>query len=817
MSGSAMIRLAWAEVRQHPIRYAATLAATALGVGFVVALLVFVPTQFRAIGQRATAQTSVADVVITGAGDHDGAIEQRIAAVPGVALVEPRFHGVAQFSSGVRSGAIELSSLPSDPRFGWLDLIDGRWPASADELVVSRGTAEAYQLGIGQSITLSWSGASTVRIVGITDAGRSLFADTEATGAASARLFTGERASDPMLLVAAAPGTDPGQLRDAIRAVVPTDATVQTSEEVAQQTLDQLSGGVQAGYLLLLVFGPIALLVGGMVVTNTQLLVLTQRRRQLALLRLVGAGRGQVRRGLLLETLLVGLVGSLVGVGLGLGAAVGMSAASDNLLGGLVVPAGQLVLAVVVGLLVGVGASLLPTWRATRVAPVEALRPVPDATERRNVGRVRLALGLLAMGLGGSAVALALNVRQGFPLAVGGCAVLAVGILVLAPTYIPPLLGALGRVVGRAGPTARLAVTNVADHPRRTAATAAALMVAVGLIVTLQVGAASVKMSVEGEVARQFPVDVTVQSANEAVSPAVRTAVAAIPAVEAVEPVALADAAVLVAGRRDAATVVGLGPDAARVVGGGIEALRPGVALAHPSTLESLDVSAGHAVRLQVGGHGVTVRLEKSDIPDAGQLVVQQALLDRLAPGAPQRGLWVKTDHAHPAGTVAEINQATSTQVGLTVGGSLVQSAEVGSTVDAVLLVATVLLAVAVLIAVIGVGNTIGLSVIERARESALLRALGLQRRQLRAMLAVEAGLLAVAATVVGIAVGIGFGVIGTFSLAHQIGVAEVRLAVSGPQTLMVIGVALAAGLLASVLPGRRAASADPATVLADD
>ena len=824
-----MVRLAWAEVRRHPTRYVATLAATALGVGFVVALLVFVPTQIRSIGARASAQTSAADVAVTGLEDRDHTLAARVRTLPGVAVAEPRYTAWTAFTAGGRAGQLELSSLPTDPRLRWFGLAAGDWPTGPDQIVVSGSTARAYGLTVGSKLITAVTSARPpigLQIVGISADGRSLF-DDQASGAVPMAVFeqaaagAKDPADDPRayptVLVLAADGTSPEQLRDTLRTRLSPDADVRTSAEIAADNLDQLSGGVQAGDLLLLVFGPIALLVGAMIITNTQLLVLTQRRRQLALLRVVGAGRGQLRRSLITETLLVGLVGSVAGVVLGLGLAAGLSALSDSLEAGLVVPVGQLLAAVGVGLVVGLTASLVPTWRATRVAPVEALQPVADAAEDRRVGRIRIMIaGLLLLG-GGGAVAIAVWHGHAFPVTVGGCALLALGILLLAPTYVPPLLRALGAVVGRTGPTARLAAANLAQHPRRTAATATALMLAVGLIVTLQVGAASVKASVQAEVARRFPVEVTVDSSTGAIGPAVRSAVAAVPGVVAVEPVATTDATVGAGSARSEVTVIGLAPSAARVVGGGFEALQPGVALAHPFTLKSISAHAGETVRLRAGNRHMDVRLVESDLADAGQLAVPQANLDRLAPGARVRTLWVKTDHSDPTRLVADITRASAGQLGLAVHGSLVQAAEVGSAVDATLLVATGLLAVAVLIALVGVGATISLSVVERTRESALLRALGLQRRQLRGMLAVEAGLLAVAATVVGVIAGIGFGVIGTAGLVDAVGATELRLAVSVPQTLLVIGVALAAGLLASVLPGRRAARTDPAAVLADD
>lgn len=839
-----MVGLAWSEIRQHPVRYAATVTATAIAVAFVVALLVFVPTQFKGIGDRLTAPTAVADVIVSGVDDPRGAFAAKVAAAPGVAVVEPRFETSAELSASGHPGTIQLVSMPTDPRLAWVALASGRWPA-AGELVVSGATARAYELRTGDSVLVGTGdgardagggAAQRLTVSGITDEGRSLFEGIQASGLVPATTFHGDATRYPTYLVLVRPGTDPNAVRDAIAAIAPPDATVKTAAELGREAVQQLSGGAQGAQLLLLVFGAIALLVGAMIITNTQLLVVTQRRRQIALLRTVGADRGQVRRSLLAETVVVGLVGSIVGVVLGIAVAAGISAALHSLTRGLVLPVGELAVAVAVGLGVELVASLVPTWRATRVPPLEALRPIADAAQDRRVGRIQIAIGSLLVLFGAAGAGLAISgqvTALAFLTAVAASLVLATGILVLAPAYVPPMLGLVGRVVGRAGPTTRLAAANLANHPRRTAATATALMLSVGLIVALQVGAASVKASVEGEVSRQFPVDVTVSSADRPISPTVRSAVATATGVQAAEPVRTTEARVLrlSAGSETSSgkgqttggapgaeiTVAGLAPTAARVVGGGFEAVRPGVALVHRATLEMMSAKLGDRVRVSVGQRSVDVTLATSDLADRARLVVPAETLTQLDPGASARELWVKTDHQEPARVVAAINAAVASQLGLQVGGSLIQSAAVASAVDAVLLIATVLLGVAVLIALVGVGNTMSLSVIERAGESALLRALGVQRRQLRGMLAVEAALLAVVATVVGVVCGIGFGLLGTYSLGAQLALTQVHYAVSIRQTATVVTVALVAGLLASVLPGRRAASAEPARLLADD
>ena len=229
-----------------------------------------------------------------------------------------------------------------------------------------------------------------------------------------------------------------------------------------------------------------------------------------------------------------------------------------------------------------------------------------------------------------------------------------------------------------------------------------------------------------------------------------------------------------------------------------------------------LGESDGDRVTVRVGSRTATYVLRSSDVADAGALVIATRALDRVAPGSPVTAVWaVAATHADPAAVMSGIRSVAAAHPGLEVGGSLEQVAAITSVLTVLLQIATALTAVAVVIALVGMGNSLALSVIERSRESALLRALGLQRRQLRWMLAAEAVLLAVIGSAVGVLAGIGFGMVGTAAMAAEGGFDELRFAVDAGQTVVVVSVAVVAGALASVLPGHRAARARPVEALA--
>ncbi|WP_375424403.1 FtsX-like permease family protein [uncultured Friedmanniella sp.] len=617
-------------------------------------------------------------------------------------------------------------------------------------------------------------------------------------------------------------GSTPDQVADRIRTLLGPDSQVQTAVAARAEALTATTGVRDVFGYLVLIFSAIALLVGSMIIINTLGIILGARQREIGLLRAVGASTAQVRRRLLAEAWLVGLIGSAAGVLLGVAVAAIGSTLTGATRFGLVVPYGRLLLVAAGGATVTVLAALVPVLRASRVAPLAALRPLAGPEQARRGSRHRLVASVLTALLGAGLAIAGLQQATGIVrLTVVGAFLLALGVLVLAGWFVPPLLRLAGRGVRRAGPIARLGATNLARNPGRATATCTALMLAVGLIVTLQVGAASLRSTSAAALDQQFPVDVTVTNPSGPVSRTVQTAVAATPGITATAPVRIVTAGIGPAAEvqdgSDARSVqvAAPGEGADRVVAAGLDRLTDGTALAHPHTMSELGLAAGAPLVLRYNGVQRRLVLVASDVPDLAVVVVSGAVMDELAPTAPTAAVWAAAaDPSRAAETIAGVRKALVAQPGLVLAGSLPQVAALDGVLRTVLDVATGLLGVAALIALLGVGNTLSLSVLERGRESALLRALGLERRRLRGMLMVEAVLLALVGAVVGVAAGLVFGSLGATALARETHLGPVHLSVPLAAVAVVVLLSVLAGALASVLPGRRAALSSPSIAL---
>ncbi len=503
------------------------------------------------------------------------------------------------------------------------------------------------------------------------------------------------------------------------------------------------------------------------------------------------------------------------------------------------------VVPLLVGTVVTVLASLAPARAATRVAPLAALRPAdaPAVSERRNLPRLVLAALATVGGLAllGAAMILGTSIDPVLALGVGvlGGALSFVGVLVGSVFWLPHVVGLCGRLLGRSGTSARLAAANTVRNPRRTAATSTALLIGVTLVTMMSTGAASARVTLANELDAQFPVDVQIGrelgagaargTSEELVTPALVRTVEAVDGVRRVDTLTQASLVVTTAGGSEG-FVTGLAlpvADAAAVLRtpSMVEGLTDDTVVLGQDTAEDLGVADGDRLTVsgtvddpttgQPGPTGDAVERTAVVTTLPGGVVVTPATLEALTVADPAILAWVRlTDEADPAQVVPAVQDALS-DTAVRVTGAAVERAMFEGIIDTLLAVVLGLLAVAVVIALIGVANTLSLSVLERRRESATLRVIGLSRNQLRTTLAVEGMLIAGVGAALGVLIGVLYGWAGAVTVLGVVG--DVRLEVPWTDLVLVLAVSLGAGLLASVLPGRSAARTSPVAALAVD
>lgn len=819
MATSVLIKSAIAEIRRHPGRLAAVLLAIVISVGYLSATLVFLSTETHAIQDSVTARTGGSDVVVTDHGAGPKAVEglrDRAAKLPGAAAAEVSYDTYAPLGNG--SSSLELQSLPTAKQLRSANLKHGSWPDKNKQIAIGNDTAKKRGVKIGDRITLqnpnprqtsSSKRPTKLTVTGLTHQSQSLLSEQSQTAFVPASYFANQHTSDPDLLVVANGSHSPEKLAAQVKNVAGKGLSVQTADAYGQQQVKNYMAGLHLFQALLLTFGGIALLVGGILITNTFLILLVQRRRQIGLLRAVGASGGQVRLSILAEAAAVGLVGAALGIATGIGVAAGATAVAGSLHTGLTVPP-TVILAGLVGVAVTLGAALIPAGRATQVSPLAALNPVPGEQAARRISVARLVTSLL-LGAGG-ATFLVVGLGNGtnpLLMAVLGSMLLAISCLVATGIFLPGVLRVLGWPVRIFGPTGRIAAANTVRHPGRAAATAMSIMIAVGLIVTLQVGSASIKATMNDNLNKKYPTDITLATQHGRLPAHTVHRVASVSGITATHKVSTGTAKI--AGEKIRLESPGSG--AHTVVRRGADKIKPDHIVLSPDQISALELHDGQTIRVSgsEGQHRLTVT--SSNLAPSETGVITSSTLKRLAGDSSVGALWAKTQPGADVTAVqADLDKIVSPK--MDVGGSLSDKAAYDDVLDTLLTIATALLGVAVLIALIGIGNTLGLSVAERTRESALLRALGLNCGQLRLMLAIEAVLLAIGGSLVGIVAGAFFGWIGTNAMVAEAGFDITRFSMSVPQTVAVAAIAIAAGVLASILPGRRAAKTAPVQAL---
>jgi putative ABC transport system permease protein len=834
----------------HKRRLVGTCAAVLLGVAFLAGTLVLGDTMsngFNAVFTEANAGTDAVvrsadevgdDVDFAERGLVDRSLAGDIAALDGVETVAPRIEGTARIV-GADGDPLGGNGPPTvggnwiaDDALNPYDVADGRAPAQPGEVVIDRAAAEEGDLAVGDTTTVRTPDPIPVTIVGLVT-----FGDADSQGPVTYAGFSDEQASDLFLpaddqassiAVAAEPGVSQEALVEAIDAVLPRGVEALTGAELTAEMED----AIQADFLgffetFLLVFAGIALVVATFSIYNTFSILVAQRTRESALLRALGASRGQVLRSVTVEALAVGVVASIGGIAVGLGLASGLLALMGAL--GMAMPASSLVLsagtigvALAVGVVVTLLASLVPAVRAARTAPLAAIRAVAvdgsaASWPRALAGAVVTAAGLsvvVAGALGGEV-----------PQAGLGALVTLVGVVMLGPIVARPAAGVLGApLAARPGMSGTLARRNAMRNPRRTASTALALLVGVSVVSLITVVGASIKQSTADTVDEQFAGDLVIVGDGfglGGLSTDLAPAIADLPEVDVSSAAGNApmriDGDDAIATTYDPATldrVLDLGVTAGSLadVGTGQIAVSAdyatdhgGLALGDPVEVtypdgasEQVTVGAVFTEEDLFGGLLVPEPAFRPHTAQPGDVVVMVTLAGGVSEAEGERAVQAVADRygAPDVQTGAEYTDAVAGQI------------------DQMLNVVYVLLAFAIVIALMGIANTLALSIHERTRELGLLRAVGQTRRQLRSMVRGEAVTVALFGTVGGVGLGMFLGWAMVEALADE-GFTSFALPATSLAAVVVVGAL--AGVLAAVRPARRAARLDVLDAIAAD
>lgn len=607
-----------------------------------------------------------------------------------------------------------------------------------------------------------------------------------------------------------------------------TAGTLALTDSVDQAATAE--GAVSADNLRvpLLMLGAVSLIVAAFVIANTFRILLAQRTRELALLRTVGATRRQVLLGVVAEACAVGLAGGIAGLVLGIVAGIGFARAIGDDAHGIpiVVSTGTVVWPLTLGVLITVGSALVPAVGATRVSPLAAARAVPEADDDMPARRVRTAAGLALVAIGavlllGGAVAPIGYV--GLMAVVAGAALSFLGLLILGSRIVPPALRLLGSlavlVSGRAKPTTELATANAARNPRRAAATAGALLIGVTVVTGFVTVGESTRASIDVVLDQQVPADFVVTAdVDDGVPADAITAIDALPETGASVSLYREPIESQTLGSVD---LIGLSLDdyqaIARVSGNG-------------SLADLSDGSAGDAVAVTEGlasDHGIGVG---DSVDVAGEpLRVGYVVDDRTVPipgiiasprqfgmlvpesAGPEQYAVDAADGVETADAEAAVENVVEPMIGITVYSNLATKEQINRELDRAVGVVVAILGLAVVIAGIGMANTLSLAVHERRREIGLLRALGVTERGTRMMLGVEALLSSLVAAIIGVIVGV------VFSAAAVASVPNVMFVVPWARLAACLAIAAVLGLVASLAPARRAARLSPVAALATE
>ena len=890
--------------------------AILIGTAFIAATFLFGNAMNDSLARQTTAQLGGANYVIS-VDSSEGLNEQerndiytrtvndfqldRIRATEGVKDVRVESSSSVTVANGDKHASSYAITTAAQRDLLPVSIIQGDQPVDSNEIALTKSVADQLGVKVGDSVTVNSRTAQavastgygsagndtaadsgmTVRVVGITEDPNGAYAYYGGASVLSDNVITAMNGIDDfgklnVYLVylniddADQPSADATVKQ--IDKLLPKHFAVQSRAAMEEESIKSVSkGDTSITTIFLLSFGILAMLVAALVIANTFQVLVAQRRRTLALLRTIGANKGQLYVSVLFEAGLLGLIASMLGVGLGIGLMAALCQSglmkATGMTMRLVLSWPAFVVPIAFGVVMTVIASLGSARSATAVTPLEALRPI-ELTDTRRAGKIRAILaGLLVLvGIGLAAFsAWQMNEKiaghdsladKQYPMvllaAIAGCALIFLGLVLSAAFWLPVLMRGVGALVAFAGPSAKVAHANIQKNPRRVAATGAALLIGVTLVSTIATGAASAKQTMNEALTTRYSVDMIAASADMTSKQADEVA-----KIKGIKDSIYAPTRMM--SMKDAngkdlnVLIVGVdGVDALRKV---VRADLSGVTISGDSVLmpkysaaTGKDIPLGKSVTFTSdvsGSQTGTADAAASDTEnDGGQsdgvqtltLAPQKVDYRRIsanyaAVAFVDAGHFTNGDvkanghimlmriDAESAGTTlndifTNVQNAFSASADIDVSGPVAGRTRWETMINGMMALLVGLIAVAVLIALVGVANTLSLSVIERTRESATLRAIGMTRGQLRRSLAVEALLLSLVSGVVGVALGTLFGWLGSYMVFSLYG--DTVFPFEWTTNGAVLGVAALAALLASVAPARRAVKTPPVEALAE-
>jgi putative ABC transport system permease protein len=851
-----MLKLTLRNVIAHKRRLVGTFLAVVIGVGFFSGVTVLTSTVNQTFddlfsnGNRGTdayvrsnskIEVDAGPGSFTQRGRIDESLVTTISAIDGVKAAKPFIQGQGRIvtASGEALGnpdqgpPVFAEAWIDDPALNGWSIVDGRAPERDGEVVIDRKSSKDGKVKVGDTVTVQMVKPVKATVVGI-----ATYAGEDSSGGTTLAAFTVEQAERD--LVGEAGKVDgikvvgDGISQDELVARIQKDMPAGTETLTGAALIKELQDDIQKQFLgffniLLQSFGAIAVIVAVFSIYNTFSIIVAQRTREMALLRAVGAARSQVLRSVLIEALVVGVVASTVGVFAGLGLALllkaFLSAAGFGLpASGLVFGVDTLVGGILTGTLVAVFAGLTPAIKATRIPPLAALRDV--AVEKTKPSKVRIGIG---------AVILALAVYNVLSAAIGdgdnalasagiGALLLLIALVVLGPAVARPVSGLLGLPLPRIrGVTGSLARENAMRNPRRTAGSAMALMIGVGIVAFFTIFASSIKATINGQIDKSFAGDLVVGAGNfggGGITPQLSKDLAAQPDVQAVSGMRFGvmnvdgkPKQITAADPKNLGQVLDVG-----VTAGSLDDLGPSSFAVADDVAKDRGWTVGTTLPVRfVDGTQDTFRV--AALYDNSDVVGNYVLgITAWQPHAPDSTDFLVAIKLKDGVSLEDGKVAIKPLVDAQAAGSKLQTRaefrdDQAGQINQFVYFVYAMLGVAIIISLMGIANTLSLSINERTREIGLLRAVGMAREQLKSTIRWEGALISLFGTMGGLALGL----VVSWSIAQA--AAENGLKYQLPFVALIVLVVLGAlaGIVSALLPARRAAKLDVLAAIAHE